>query len=203
MSLQDRALERLDFAAFIARCAERDVRYELYDGEAYAMAGGSPEHGALMGNAYAALRALFRSRGCEVFVSDVYVRAEDDDYNAMLPDVFVRCGPRPPGGPRYLSDPVLIVEVLSPSTMDFDRGEKLRRYKAMASVQHVMLIYQGEARVEVFSRPVDEAGAERDEDDRVVWETAAVSGPTGDIPLPRLDAVLSLADIYDGVAFAR
>lgn len=203
MSLQDRAPARLDFAAFIARCAERDVRYELYDGEAYAMAGGSPEHGALMGNAYAALRALFRSRGCEVFVSDVYVRAEDDDYTAMLPDVFVRCGPRPPGGSRYLSDPVLIVEVLSPTTMDFDRGEKLRRYKAMASVQHVMLIYQGEARVEVFTRPEDEAAAERDEDDRVVWDATAISGPAGDIPLPRLDAVLSLADIYDGVIPAR
>ncbi len=199
MSLQERIDRGLDFAAFIARYAERDARWELHDGEAYAMAGGSPEHGALALNAAIALRSIFRARGCEVFAFDVYVRAEGDDYNAMLPDVFVRFGPRPPANARFLSDPVLIVEVLSPSTMDFDRGEKLMRYKAMASVQHVMLIYQGEARVEVFARPEDETAADRDEDGRVVWPVSVHSGLDGDIALPRLDAALSLADIYDGI----
>lgn len=203
MSLQERIDRGLDFAAFVARYAERDARWELHDGEAFAMADGSPEHGALALNAAVALRAIFRPRGCEVFAFDVYVRADGDDYNAMLPDVFVRCGPRPPANARYLSDPVLIVEVLSPSTMDFDRGEKLTRYKAMASVQHIMLVYQGEARVEVFERPEDEAAADRDEDGRVVWPVSVRSGPDGEIPLTRLDASLSLADIYDGVAIPR
>ena len=64
MSLQERIDRGLDFAAFIARYAERDARWELHDGEAYAMAGGSPEHGALALNAAIALRSIFRARGC-------------------------------------------------------------------------------------------------------------------------------------------
>ncbi len=133
--------DHLDFDAFIAAYGEKDVRYEMYDGEVFAMAGGSENHSLVGGNAFSALRSRSKPRGCQTHGPDLYVRPDDDNRSAISPDVFVRCGPPIPKDQYYASDPVVIVEVLSPSTMYFDRGAKLHRYFKFASLQHVIILY--------------------------------------------------------------
>jgi Uma2 family endonuclease len=117
----------LDFDAFILAYGEKDIRYEMYDGEVFVMAGGSRNHGEISLNAAVALRARAKPRGCTTYGPDVYVRPDDDDKSAMSPDAYVRCGPPPPDDQRYITDPVVVVEVLSPSTMYSDRGTQLQR----------------------------------------------------------------------------
>jgi len=66
------------------------------------------------------------------------------------PDIVVRCGPRQ--NQTYLTDPLVVVEVLSPSTMDYDRGGKLKFYKSLPTLRHIALIYQDQMRVEHYER---------------------------------------------------
>ncbi len=75
------------------------------------------------------------------------------DVHRPRPDIVVRCGPR--GSGNYITDPLVIVEVLSPSTMDMDRGDKLRFYKQLPTLRHIALVYQDQMRVEHY-RKTDE-----------------------------------------------
>jgi Uma2 family endonuclease len=188
----------LDFGTFLEAFGEKDERYELHHGEVFAMAGGSTEHGLISLNTAIGLKNLSRTRGCQTFGSDVYVRFNEDETSAMLPDAFVRCGPPVPKGQRFISDPLVIVEVLSPSTMGFDRGEKLRRYQGMSSVQHVVILYQDEYRAEIWTRP-PAAFTETDTDGYLIWDRAVANGLDGTISLPALDGHLAMRDIYEGV----
>ena len=189
----------LDFDAFIAAYAEKDVRYELYDGEAFAMSGGSENHSLVSGNAFSAFKLRAKPRGCQTHGPDLYVRPEDDNRSAMSPDVYVRCGPPISSGQYYASDPLIIVEVLSPSTMRFDRGEKLRRYQDFPSLQHVILLYQDEYRAEMWTRP-PEGSTATDVDGNLLWTHKVANGLTSSLTVAALgDEAIGLEEFYDGV----
>jgi Uma2 family endonuclease len=194
-------LEHLDFDAFILAYGESDVRYEMYDGDVFAMAGGSPNHGHVAMNAAVCLRLRARPRGCTTYGSDVYIRPDDDDKSAMLPDAFVRCGPPLPKGQRYISDPIVIVEVLSPSTMSFDRGAKLQRYFNFTSLQHVIILYQDEYRAEMWTRP-PEGAVETDVDGNLLWTRTVANGLTASLAIEALGDTIELSEFYDGVELA-
>lgn len=191
----------LDFDAFVAAYGEKDVRYEMHDGEVFAMAGGSPLHGAISLNAAVALRLRVRPRGCTTFGSDVYVRPDDDNKSAMLPDAFVRCGPQLASGQRYIGDPVIIVEVLSPSTMDFDRGQKRLRYFKFDSLQHYIILYQDEYRAEMWTRPPEDATA-TDVDGNLLWTHSVANGLASSLLIGMLGEAITLTEFYDGVELA-
>jgi Uma2 family endonuclease len=122
------------------------------------MAGGSLEHGRLAGNVNAALKAALAT--CEVFQSDamIYVRASKLSTYA---DVTVVCGAvesqKVERSGRVISEallnPTVIVEVLSDSTEDYDRGEKFAHYMSIPSLKEYVLVSQNTSRVEVFRRP--------------------------------------------------
>jgi Uma2 family endonuclease len=101
----------------------------------------------------------------------------------MYPDVLVACRPLAPDDDR-LSDPTLVVEVLSSASETFDRIYKWREYQSIASLRHYVLIEQKERRIEVFSRTA--AG----------WELEVVEPPDDTITLDAIDAILSLDTIY-------
>jgi len=92
--------------------------------------------------------------GCRTFAGGMLVRKPDQDDMATAPDVVVRCGP-PLGSLRFIEDPVVVVEVLSPSTMDEDRGSKLMFYKSLPTLRHVALVYQDEWRIEAWDQVGD------------------------------------------------
>jgi Uma2 family endonuclease len=113
------------------------AKHEFCGGEIYAMAGGTPEHGALAVAIATALRAQLPA-SCNILSSDVKVRISVSDLTTY-PDLSVVCGS-------------LLVEVTSPSTQDYDRGEKLRNYKELASLKVVILVAHDKPRITLVSR---------------------------------------------------
>jgi Uma2 family endonuclease len=117
-----------------------DFKLEFCDGVIYAMAGGTPTHAALGAAATALLRGALRGR-CTVFSSDLKVRIEASDLSTF-PDGSVVCGPQAasPLDAQAITNPALLVEVTSPSTEDYDRGDKLSHYKQLPSLRAVLYV---------------------------------------------------------------
>jgi Uma2 family endonuclease len=136
-------LELLEHSAF---------KLEYCDGVIYAMAGGTPEHGALTVAMASLLREALRD-GCTVYSSDVKVRIDATDLSTF-PDVSVVCGPlvSSPADKNAISNPALLVEVTSRSTEDYDKGEKLRNYQQLPSLQAVVLISHRRKEITVVRR---------------------------------------------------
>ena len=133
---------------------ERDspIKHEYCDGEIFAMAGGTPEHGALCAEIISVIRGQLPP-GCRVMTSDVKVRIEASDLSTY-PDATVVCGPleRDKEDENSLTNPRLVVEVTSASSEDYDRGEKLSHYKQLPSVQTVLIVSHKTKRVTVIAR---------------------------------------------------
>lgn len=133
---------------------ERDqpVRHEFFHGEVFAMAGGSMRHNALCASVIEALRTQLRGR-CVVLTSDQrVVAARRDRY--VYPDTSVVCGPpiTEPGASDVLANPTILVEVLSSSTEQHDRGLKWEGYQRIESLTDYVLVSQAEPRIEHFRR---------------------------------------------------
>ncbi len=166
-----------DFLAFEAEEAER---YEYVDGIVRMMTGGSAAHSAIKSNATNALNAALRAGPSRAYVDDLKVVSATA---VMYPDVVVICRPLAPDDDR-MSDPTVVVEVLSPTTERHDRIAKWRQYQTIATLQHFVLVAQSERRVEVHSRT--ERG----------WEFVAIEPPEDTVVLKAVGAILSLEAIY-------
>jgi len=135
----------------IERTAE--FRHEYWQGEMFAMAGGSARQSVIIFNLGRELGNLLKGRPCLVMGQDMRTRVAPDGLYAY-PDVVVVCGEPKFADQRQdtLVNPTLIAEVLSPSTEAYDRGFKFAQYQAIESLQEYVLVAQAEARVEVFRR---------------------------------------------------
>ena len=138
---------------------ERDssVKHEFSRGEIYAMAGGTPDHSSLAG-AIIGLIARQLPKGCRVYTSDLRVRIEVADLGTY-PDAAVICGPtvRALDDPDAVTNPVVLVEVTSKSTEEYDRGEKLAQYKLVPSVGDVLIVSHRERWFSLHHREADGA----------------------------------------------
>jgi Uma2 family endonuclease len=167
---------------FLAFDDGTDTRYELVDGHIIAMAPASDVHGALVMRLARRLGNALRP-GCEVVAEAGIVPPERADswYQA---DLAVTCSPLT--GQQFISEPVLIAEVLSPSTAANDRDRKLPEYRTIPSLQDILVISSTEPRIEHFRR-------ERDG-----WKIHDLRGQ-GTVRLQALDTTLDLADLYAGI----
>ncbi len=119
----------------------RGAKAELDNGLIYMMAGGTAIHAMVCGNIYVALRTRLRGTGCRPYGPDLLVKTGAD--TARLPDVSVYCGsPADPANDlkQLLGDPVMVIEVLSPSTASHDQVVKLREYTAMAGMRDILFV---------------------------------------------------------------
>lgn len=167
-----------------------DVKHEFYEGEIFAMAGASVSHNRIVGNVLAALNRELRGSDCEALGSDLRVQTPSGLYT--YPDVMVICGePALIDAPLdTVTNPVLIVEVLSDSTAEYDRGEKFELYQAIPTLSEYALIQQSKISLELFSR---EAG----------WASKSWSKPEDRVSLGTRDTPLSLSEVYDRVFAGR
>lgn len=178
---------------YLAREREATTKSEYIAGEILAMSGGSPTHNMLAADAFFTLMQRLRAagNGCNAVGSDQRVRV-DDAGPFFYPDVTVYCADPTFDADDCLRDPVLIVEVLSPSTADYDRGEKFAHYRRLASLRHYLLVAQDRVHVEHYRR--QGAG--------FLWAPAALyTDRAARIPLPDLGIDLPLADLYFQVTF--
>lgn len=149
-----RRLRSYSYGQYLQALADSHIKLEFFEGEIYAMAGGTPSHAEL------AARVLFllqRSlgRSCAVFSSDLKIFVESADL-ATFPDASVVCGSKQAAqrDPNAIVNPTVLVEVTSPSTESYDRNEKLRCYQQLSSLRAIILISHRARRVTVVSRSV-------------------------------------------------
>jgi len=146
----------IDYPAYLALERDTDTRHEWLDGRVYAMAGGSLLHSELKALVVGELLRVARACGCKVFDSDAKVRVLATGL-ATYPDASVVCGvvQTDPGDDHAITNPSVLVEVLSEGTEAYDREEKFAHYRRIPSLKDYVLVSQRARRVEVFSRSVD------------------------------------------------
>lgn len=131
--------------------ATQDIKYTYVDGEVFAITGGTIPHNLIAGNLFALLKAHLRGQGCLVVMADVKVQiSETGPYH--YPDVMVSCDARDRDAIKLIQYPCIIAEVLSPSTADFDRGDKFTHYRQIPTLQEYLLISADRIMVDRYRR---------------------------------------------------
>ncbi len=173
------------YAEYVALEAASNLKHEFREGQIYAMAGGSPEHAALAAAVTRLLGNHLAGRPCRVYSSDLRVRVPATGL-ATYPDVSVVCGllARDPGDRNTVTNPTLLVEVLSPNTEAYDRGGKFDHYRQLAALREYLLVAQDERRLELRRREADGS-----------WSTF-VAGDGEAVPLASIGATLAVRDVY-------
>ncbi len=142
-------------AEYLALERASGTKHQLWDGEIFAMAGASVAHNRIVGNLVGLLHAALRGRPCAAYPSDLKVSIADDRY--VYPDVSVVCDPVETAGEHgdVVRNPRVIVEVLSPDTAAFDRGDKFDGYRSLTSLSDYVLVTQDKVQVEHYRREAD------------------------------------------------
>jgi Uma2 family endonuclease len=166
-----------------------DREFELVNGELAMMVNPTETHEQIAGNIGAPLKLAMDRRGCRTYQSGMRVQRDHDSTarDKYLPDLLVRCGARE--NRTYVTDPIVIVEVLSPSTIDHDRGTKLPFYKDLPSVAHIVSAYSDQMRVEHYSRTQDG------------WRLDVLTRPEQSLALDAVEFAIDLSQIYFDLAF--
>jgi len=167
------------------------IRHEYYDGEIYAMSGGTRTHARIGGNVFAALHEALRGKACEPFNSDMRLMTPSGLHT--YPDVSVVCGEAEVIGQEErttLLNPIMIVEVLSDSTRAYDRGEKFEMYRSITSLREYVLIEQIRPSVELRRRAPDNE-----------WTVFTTESLDQVVHLASIEIDLPLTRIYERVEF--
>lgn len=127
-------------------------RHEYVDGEVYQMAGASSNHNIITGNLFGNLWNHLRDAECQPFTENMKFKIDESTF--YYPDVFVDCDENPESA-FYRERPILIIEVLSPSTRQTDKREKLRVYQQIPTVQEYIIVEQDEVKLEIHRRQND------------------------------------------------
>jgi Uma2 family endonuclease len=167
-------------------------RLEYWNGEIYSMSGGSEEHDQIEGNTYLTLRLALRERQCRVFTANMRIKVPS------LPpyrygDVSALCGQpifEKIGGVDTLTNPALIIEVLSESTEAYDRGDKFTHYKSIPTLREYLLIAQHRPHITQYVKQEDGS-----------WGYREVNDLSASLHLPSVDCVLDLREVYRHVIF--
>lgn len=169
-----------------------EERLEFWDGEVFCMSGVSDEHDAIEGNIYAFLRSQIMERGCRVFLAIMRIKVPSAPPYRYA-DLSVLCGKaefEKIGGVNALTNPQLIVEVLSPSTEAYDRGDKFTHYKSIPTLREYLLVAQHRPHVTRLYKQDDGT-----------WIHTEANELTATLRLDSLGCDLPLTEIYQGVSF--
>jgi Uma2 family endonuclease len=174
------------FDRFVGAQADT-AEFELVEGVIVMMANTTETHEQIAGNIGAPLKLAMDARGCRTYQGGIRVQRSDDprDTDKTRPDVVVRCGPG--SSKTYITDPLVVVEMLSPTTIDVDRGPKLDFYKSLPTVRDIALVYQDQMRVEHYQRT--DTG----------FELTVLKSPEQKLHFEAVDFGIALERVYFGV----
>ncbi|MGZ8433723.1 MAG: Uma2 family endonuclease [Candidatus Binatia bacterium] len=188
-------VEKASFTAaeYLTMERQSSEKHEFVFGEIFAMTGASARHVEIVGNIAGELRSQLRQRPCRVYSTDLRI-CIDSEHRYTYPDMVAICSQ-----PQFLDDtldtllnPELIVEVLSESTRNYDRGDKFQQYRGIPSFREYLLVDQERVHVERYTKGNDGIWS--------LWETDVI----GDVV--RLDSVgvaLAVSEIYFKIDFGR
>ncbi len=180
---------KLTAEEYLAIERRAQTKSEFLDGEMFAMSGASRRHGLVAGNCFAVLHRQLRGRPCETFAGDLRVRVSATGLYTY-PDVVVVCGEAQFADAELdtLLNPTVVIEVLSKSTADYDRGTKFAHYRSLPSLQEYLVFAQDEALVEHHTRQQDGR-----------WLLAEVRDPAAVLELAAIGCRLPLTEVYERV----
>ena len=176
-----------EFDAFV-ETQQDDLTFELVEGEIVMMTNPNRRHERIVSSIGSRLTLAMDARGCRTYQGGMRVQSSDevDGIDKVKPDVVVQCGQkdRTEDLLNYITDPVVVVEVLSPSTMDYDRGSKLDFYKSLASLRHIAIVYQDQMRIEHYRRVEDR------------WEIDVLTHGTDTLAFEAVEFTLPVSQAY-------
>jgi len=152
--VQAAVAHRLSAEEFLAWDSTQTQRHEFIAGEIFAMSGASEAHVTAAGNLYLTLRQHLAGTPCRTFITDMKLQVEAADAY-FYPDVMVTCSAADAGSPSVKREPVLLAEVLSPSTAAYDRGDKFAAYRRIATLREYLLVDPDSRRVELYRLGAD------------------------------------------------
>ena len=163
-------------------------RHEYFDGEIFLMAGGSHNHEMICGGVLSLLRQHARRKKCTAYGSNMKIQVKSNGL-FTYPDAMLVCGKIQFVAERndVVTNPVLIVEVLSNSTQSYDRGDKFALYRGVPSFAHYLLIHQDQPLIEYHRKTIQG------------WLLTEISGIDTTLSLESLDLSLPLRELYEGV----
>ena len=177
---------------YLATERESLERHEYFDGEIFQMAGASLNHAAITGNVGAELHAQLKGRDCRVLQTDMRVHIPKTGL-FTYPDILVVCGKPQLLPDKYLdtlTNPTLIIEVLSSSTEDYDKGAKFDNYRSLESLREYVLVSHDTKKVMRYTKQTDGS-----------WNLMDFIGDKTEIELVSIECTLAFEDIYDKVDF--
>ena len=187
--MKAKKLPKLTLTEYIAQEQESDTKYEYHDGKIFALAGGSINHGLLCGNIYSEIRSELKKKKskCKSFTSEIKLNIKDQN-SYVYPDTMVVCGDieRSEQDEHSVVNPILIVEVLSKSTANYDRGDKFFLYKQILTLQEYVLIEQDKAQVDVFFK---KPGSD-------LWRITRFEGLKTKIIFQSIDIEIDMSELY-------
>ncbi len=168
---------------------QQNCRHEYIDGEVYAMTGGTINHSKIASNVNFLLKGHLRGENCQVLTSDARVNiVESNDY--VYPDLSVTCDDRDRTTSQFITHPCLIVEILSPGTEAYDRGNKFRMYRRNPILRDYVLIDANSIDIEIYHQ---------DEDNK--WDI--INYRFGDlVEFSSVNLTVPIEQIYDEIVFA-
>jgi Uma2 family endonuclease len=175
---------------YLALERHAEFKSEYIDGRIVALAGAPDPHVTISLNFHAELRACFRGRACRAWANEMRVQI-GGGRRYTYPDVVAMCGEKRfiDGVMDTLMNPALIVEVLSPTTEAYDRGEKFRHYRTIETLQEYVLVAQDQPLIERFVRHGE------------FWHLGTVSGLDASLELTSVGCTIPLREIYENVEF--
>lgn len=178
---------------YLARERKAETKSEYFRGEIFAMAGAGRQHGRIVTNLVRELSNGLRKRACNVYSGDLRLAAGRAELYAY-PDVIVVCGEEEYADEHVdtLLNPTVIIEVLSESTRDYDRGQRFESYRTVPSLMEYLTVAQDKIHVEHYIRQPEQR-----------WILTEYGDRTAVISLPSIDVELRVPDVYEKVDFAR
>lgn len=182
----------LSVAEYLAFERGQTNKHEYFEGEIFLQAGASIAHNLICANIIAALRPQLRGSSCRIYPSDIRIKIPQRQHYVYA-DVSIICGPPllDSADPETVRNPKVIVEVLSPSTEQYDRGRKFQAYRRIAGLEEYVLVAQESVRVEHFVRQT-----------ATMWTMTEYSDLAATLTLPSLQVLLPVRAIYEELELA-
>ncbi len=181
-------VRQMSVEEYLAYEESSEESHEYIHGELYEMTGARLNHGKIIARLITALSIRLAKTDCDVIASTIRIKVRESDF--LIPDVTVVCGePETEADTRLLLNPILVFEVTSPSSINYDRGLKRKNYCDLPSVQAYLVVDQHRMLVELYTRS------------GTGWRIDAFSNLDDDVPLEALNCSLHMREIYRDIQF--
>lgn len=178
--------DRLSINEYLSFERESQKKHEYYKGEIFAMSGASGRHNIIFANFFGELLFKLKGKSCRPFGSDMRLHIPQNSL-FTYPDISVYCGDVKLIDDDNALEPVVLIEILSPSTQNYDRGDKFKLYREIPALREYILVDTETINIEVFR--LNKANH---------WELEEYTSPDQQLQIPALELTLPVSELYKG-----